>query len=770
VNTWHLHIKGQVQGVGFRPFIFKLAHQLLLNGWVSNAIDGVHVEINANQKTAHLFLEKIIKQAPSLAQITASTITDIEEKKFNNFSIIESKKEGIANLLLSPDFGLCIDCQNELRESNNRRFEYPFITCTNCGPRYSIIQKLPYDRATTTMVNFEMCAACSQEYQSPSDRRYFSQTNSCPSCSIQLSLINNNEITSLKNTTEVLEEITQLWNDGKIIAIKGIGGYLLTCDATNKKVIQKLRQLKYRPSKPFALMFPDLNSIENEVEISEVEHATLQSVAAPIVILNLKNKANSNLQLDVIAPNLNQIGVMLPYTPLFDLLLKKIKKPIIATSGNISNSPIVYEDEKVLEELSSIADFVVTNNRKIVLPQDDSVIRFSYFKKQKIIIRRSRGLAPSYINQHLNFSPKTILSTGAMLKSTFTYLHQGNIFISQYLGDLGHFETEENYRNTIQHFFNLFQSKPKIILCDAHPNYPSTHLAEQLGATSNLQIQKVQHHTAHFAAVLGEHNLTKSDEPILGVIWDGTGLGGDGNIWGGEFFVYKNHQFNRCGHLSYFDFILGNKMPKEPRISALAICKNHPKALGILKEKFSKEEWKIYNKILVKDSPLKSSSIGRLFDAVASLLNICDQQSFEGEAAMLLENFALDYFKTNSLDFQSSYFSKLTSNQTISSKEIISGIIDDIQQKKPLYFIAAKFHFSLVQAVEAFAQQIVTQKITFSGGVFQNGVLVDLLIHHLGEKYELYFHQDLSPNDENISFGQLIYYQIQQDLANKLLT
>ena len=767
MNTWHLHIKGQVQGVGFRPFVFKLAHQEHLNGWVSNAIDGVHIEINGNQKTAHLFLEKIIKQAPSLAQITASTITAVKENNFKNFTIIESKKEGIANLLLSPDFGLCIDCQDELRESNNRRFEYPFITCTNCGPRYSIIQKLPYDRATTAMENFEMCTACSQEYQSPSDRRYFSQTNSCPSCAIQLSLVNNNEITNLKSTTEVLKEITQLWSDGKIIAIKGIGGYLLTCDATNKKTIQNLRQLKYRPSKPFALMFTDLKLLEKEVNISEVVSGALESVAAPIVILNLKNNANSNLQLDVIAPNLNQIGVILPYTPLFDLLLKKFKKPIIATSGNISNSPIVFEDKKAVEELSSIADFIVTNNRKIVVPQDDSVIRFSYFKKQKIIIRRSRGLAPSYINQHLNFSPKTILATGAMLKSTFTYLHHGNIFISQYLGDLEHFDTEESYRHTIQHFFNLFQSKPEIILSDAHPNYPSTQFAEELALTSSFPIQKVQHHTAHFAAVLGEHNLTKSDEPILGVVWDGTGLGDDGNIWGGEFFVYKNHQFNRCGHLSYFDFILGNKMPKEPRISALAICKNHPKALEILKEKFTKEEWKIYSKILAKDSPLKSSSIGRLFDAVASLLNICDQQSLEGEAAMLLENFALDYFITNSLDFQSSYFSKLTSNQNIPTDEILSGIIEDIQQRKPINFIAAKFHYSLVQAIEAFAHQLKIQKIAFSGGVFQNGVLVDLLIHHIGKKYELFFHQDLSPNDENISFGQLIYYQIQQDLANK---
>jgi hydrogenase maturation protein HypF len=769
VSTWHIHIKGQIQGVGFRPFIFRLANLENLKGWVSNAIDGVHIEINANQKTTHLFLEKIISQAPSLAQITASSITAVEEKQFTDFSIIESTKEGIANLLLSPDFGMCTDCQKELITTKNRRSKYPFITCTNCGPRYSIIQQLPYDRVTTTMQNFEMCGNCLEEYHSPTDRRYFSQTTSCPNCAIQLSLFDNNRITISKNPFEIIEKISQLWSEGEIIAIKGIGGYLLTCDANNKKVIQKLRQLKHRPTKPFALIFPNLEMVKKEVEISKMESMELKSVVAPIVILNLKNTTATNLQLEVIAPHLNQIGVMLPYTPLFDLLLEKFKKPIVATSGNISNAPIIFEDKKAFVELSTIADFTLTNNRQIVVPQDDSVIRFSYFKKQKIIIRRSRGLAPTYINSHLDFSNQTILSTGAILKSTFTFLHQGNIFISQYLGNLENFDTTKNYQFTIQHFFNLFRSEPEVIICDAHPDYPSTQFAEQLAASSNLPLLKVQHHIAHFAAVMGEHNLIQSSESILGVIWDGTGLGDDGNIWGGEFFIFKNHQFKRCGHLSYFDFILGNKMPKEPRISALILSKNIPDALNFLKEKFTETEWNIYNKIIAKDNTLKSSSIGRLFDAVAALLNLCDKQSFEGEAAMLLENLALDFFKINGLDFQSSYFSKLTSQQTISTDEILAGILEDIQQNKPTNFIAAKFHFSLIQSVEAFAEKININKLAFSGGVFQNGILVDLLIHHLGKNYELYFHQDLSPNDENISFGQLIYYNIQQDSADKSL-
>lgn len=767
MNTWHLHIKGQVQGVGFRPFIYRLAQQENLCGWVNNAIDGVHIEINANQEKVNLFLEKVIEQGPILARVTGVTIHVVQDQVFKDFTIHESKNEGVANLLVSPDFGMCSDCQEELLNATNRRSGYPFITCTNCGPRYSIVQHLPYDRVATTMSIFDLCDQCLDEYHAPTDRRYFSQTNSCPNCAIELSLFSKQKTIVSKKPVTIIDKTCQLWNEGKIIAIKGLGGYILTCDATNEQAVQQLRQLKYRPAKPFALMFPNLDLLEKEVEISEEESTALQSAVAPIVILNLKNNTDFDLQLKVIAPNLAQIGVMLPYTPLFDLLLRKHKLPIVATSGNRSNAPIIFDDNKALEELSLIADYVLANGREIAVPQDDSVIRFSYFNKQRIIVRRSRGYAPSYINPHLEFSDKTILATGAMLKSTFTFLHQKNVFISQYLGDLGHFDTEESYRLTLQHFFKLFQSEPEILLCDAHPNYSSTQFAEQLATSANLPIMKVQHHIAHFAAILGEHHLTQSVEAILGVIWDGTGLGDDENIWGGEFFVFKDSQFKRWGHLSYFDFMLGNKMPKEPRISALAMGKNIPGALAILKPKFSEEEWNIYQTILTKKHPLKSSSMGRCFDAVAALLNLCDRQTYEGEAAMLLEKQALAYFKTEGLDFQSSYFLNLTSEQTISVDEILTGIIQDIQQKKSVNYISAKFHYSLVQAIKAIAIALKIKKIAFSGGVFQNEVLVDLLLHHLGAKYELLFHQALSPNDENISFGQLIYYQIQEDLVNK---
>ena len=538
MKTWHIHIEGQVQGVGFRPFVYVLAKEFGLNGWVNNTIDGVHIEINALEKVAQDFYQQLINKAPILAKITKHQIAVSSQKFFDNFQIIHSNLSGKANLLITPDFGLCQDCQVDISADQNRRYGYPFTTCTNCGPRYSIIKALPYDRERTTMATFSMCKNCQTEYDNPINRRYYSQTNSCVDCGIQMTLFDGNQQAIAPTSSVIIDLVCSFWKSGKIVAIKGIGGYLLTCDANNDKTIQLLRERKYRPSKPFALMYPNIDRIKKDLHLSEIEEQEINSSISPILLLDKKEKNTVS-----IAPNLQQIGAMLPYTPLFDLLLKKFQKPIIATSGNISNSPIVYSDEKALAELIQIADFIVTNNRPIVVPQDDSVIKFSTFKKQKIIIRRSRGLAPTYINARLKLSNKSILAAGAMLKSTFSFLHQKNTYISQYLGDLGHFDTEENYKHTVQHFLNLFKVKPEIILTDKHPEYAATLFGESLSKQLVIPIEKIQHHIAHFGAVLGENNLLHSAEPILGVIWDGTGLGDDKQIWGGEFFKYENYDF-----------------------------------------------------------------------------------------------------------------------------------------------------------------------------------------------------------------------------------
>ena len=759
MKTWHIHIEGQVQGVGFRPFVFVLAKKHKLNGWVNNTTDGVHIEFNASKSDAISFCKAILNQAPILARITRHYLDEIEEKFFDSFEIVHSTAKGKANLLLTPDVAMCGECQFELHDVKNRRQQYAFITCTNCGPRYSIIQNLPYDRIHTTMQQFEMCTVCREEYDNPLDRRYYSQTTSCLDCSIELVLYDKNQNVFQTDLQSILTSIVEHWQDGKIVAIKGIGGYLLTCDAANEEVIKKLRIKKHRPSKPFAVMFPNFATLEEMTELSEKERKALNYPLMPIVLLDIKQQ--SALAFEDIAPKLSQLGVMLPYTPLYDLLLKKFGKPIIATSGNISGSPIVFQDEKAFLQLGQIADLILVNNREIVVPQDDSLFKFSFFKQQKIILRRSRGLAPTYINANLKLPQKSLLAMGAMLKSAFTFLHQGNTYVSQYLGDLEQFDTQQNYQHTIQHFLSLFNTQPERILVDKHPEYPSTQYGKQLAQNLPLPFNEVQHHIAHFGAVLGENNLIDSQKPILGVIWDGTGLGEDGQIWGGEFFKYQNHDFLRCYYFDYFDFILGDKMPKEPRISALSTCWEVMRAMDFLESKFSKTEWNIYCKLLAKENPLQTSSVGRIFDAVASLLGIMDKQSYEGEAAMQLEALATSYFKKHGLEFSESYFREGAHYYRIPTKTLMTHLIMDLKKGKAKDFIAAKFHFSLMKIIKIVANNLKISKICFSGGVFQNSLLVDLIIHYLKEDFELFFHKQLSPNDECVSFGQLVVYHIE---------
>ncbi len=761
MQTWHIHIQGQVQGVGFRPFVYLLARKYGVHGWVNNTVDGVHVAFNAAPETAELFHQDLLKRAPKLSVITGHQLQEIAPTSFADFQIIQSEQNGTANLLVTPDFAICPDCKTELQTDHNRREGYAFITCTNCGPRYSIIAQLPYDRPRTTMDAFEMCPTCLAEYEAPADRRYYSQTNSCANCGIELTLVDQQHKVINEAPPQIIDQVVTAWNAGKIIAIKGIGGYLLTCDARNAQAITTLRERKHRPSKPFALMFPDLESLQSLTNIIPAEAELMTGPIAPIILVDSTEEVKQVLAMPEIAPGLSQVGAMLPYAPIFVLLLKKFGQPIVATSGNISNAPIVFQDEKAKTELATIADYILVNNRKIVVPQDDSVVRFTPFKHQKIVIRRSRGMAPTYINGHLQLPQQSMLAMGAMLKSTFSLLHGGNAYISQYLGDLEHFDTQENYRKAIQHFLQLFQTIPTHILLDLHPEYPSTKYGQLLAQKFEIPTTSVQHHLAHFGAVLGEHHLLQTEEPILGVIWDGTGLGDDGQIWGGEFFKYEQYDFLRCYYFDYFDFILGDKMPKEPRISALSACWDVMGAAPFLRGKFTQTEWQVYEQLLSKTNHLQTSSVGRIFDAVAALLGLMDVQTYEGEAAIKLEALATQYFKQNGLDFHESYFREGAHYYRIPTKTMMTALIMDLQKGKTRSFIAAKFHFSLVKLVKIVANNLNIKKIAFSGGVFQNALLVDLLAHHLSADFDLYFHEQLSPNDENISFGQLMYTQIQ---------
>ena len=751
MKTYQIQIKGVVQGVGFRPYVYQFFTSKNTNGWVNNTSNGVFIQINTS-KDIYILIDELVKNAPKLAVIIEVNIKEIDTIIFDDFTICLSDDNFNIQLLLTPDFAICSDCINELNDPNNRRFQYPFITCTNCGPRYSIIKDLPYDRDTTTMKNFTMCKMCKDEYENPLNRRYYSQTNSCKECKVALSLYKENEL--LEENFTNLDFIVEQWHKGKIIAIKGIGGYLLTCDATNRESIKRLRKIKNRPTKPFALMYHDIYELGEDVEMGIGEKLELESVASPIVLLSIKSDRMTPIIIEEIAPKLNILGVMMPYTPLFKLLLDKFKKPIVATSGNISNNTIIYKDE--ISELSKISDYILCNNREIVIPQDDSIVRYSSIKSYRTIIRRSRGLAPSYINPNLKLSKNTILAMGAMLKSTFSILHNKNIHISQYLGNTNALEAENNYKNTFNHLEKLLK-KPNFntVLVDKHPNYFTTQYGKELAKSRNINVVEIQHHKAHFFAVLAENNLLETDEKILGVIFDGTGLGDDGNVWGGEFFTYKKGEIIRTSHLEEFPFILGDKLPKEPRISAFVMTVNMDNNT-IVKNKFSEIEWKIYSK-LVETTSVKSSSVGRLFDAVASIILGIDKQSYEGEAAMKLESAAYRYFRKNNFTKYYSYFKEdvLPNNFY---KFVIENIIKDLKKGFQKDFIAAKFHITLAHYISITAKKTGCKKICFSGGVFQNQWLIELIISFMKRDFNLYFHKELSPNDENISFGQIMYY------------
>ena len=755
---------GQVQGVGFRPYVYRMAHKFRINGEVYNAIDGVHIFFNASETGAEEFYQSLISNAPAVSHITASIIKETANQNFTEFKIINSESKGQYNVLLTPDFAMCADCRKELKSdsSANRRVSYPFITCTNCGPRYSIINCLPYDREHTSMNSFDMCPSCKHEYNEPTDRRYYSQTNSCADCGIGLLLHSEEKELPEKDYNTIIQKAIHILEEGKIIAVKGIGGYLLLCDAVNKETISRLRNNKQRPSKPFALMYPNVEILRSDVLLSAAEEETLLSPSAPVLLLQLKENISSDICLSAIAPGLNQVGAMLPYAPVYELLLSAYNKPVIATSANISNSPIVYKDDDAFGQLNNMADFVISNNREIVVPQDDSVIKFSSFESQKIVIRRSRGLAPTYINAHLRLPKENILATGALLKSTFTLTHQQNIYISQYLGDLDNYDVQKNYLHCVEHFFKVFKTQPQIILTDKHPDYFSTNYGVDLAKALNTPVKHYQHHEAHFAAVLGENNLLNDDKPVLGVIWDGAGLGNDGNVWGGEFFIYKNYEFERCNHFSYFDYLLGDKMAREPRISALAATAGLDDTAILLKKKFSATEWLNYQKLLQKKGILKTSSVGRLFDAVASLLGLADISSYEGEAAMYLENLAVNYFRKNGFNITETYFYKESIGLEISTDKMFAKLMTDIRNGKDKGFIAAKFHYSLADLVKTIATKLNIKNIALSGGVFQNTLLVDLIKKQMKPDQNLFLHCQLSSNDECISFGQLCCYIIEE--------
>ena len=747
-RTFEIIISGQVQGVGFRPFVYGLAKQLQLKGSVSNNQDGVLIRINTSEEKAHEFLLAILSGAPEISFIQNHNVSEIAFSPYEDFQIVPSEKNHQINIPLTPDFAICESCKSEIRDVGNRRFGYAFTTCTNCGPRYSVTTMFPFERPNTTVSEFDMCLKCQTEYTNPEDRRFHSQTNSCSDCGIKLQLVDTDGREFNETQNNIIKKAAALIANGSILAIKNTNGYLLCCDANNKQAIQRLREKKRRPSKPFALLYPSIEKIKQDFEVSIPEEKALTSAIAPIVILNPKESI-SDLELESIAPRLHQLGIMLPSSSLLILLMDELKIPIIATSGNIHSSPIISKKEEAVEKLIGVADYFLHHDLEISFPQDDSVVRFG--GEHQITLRRSRGLAPNYM-WNTSMKNQKVLAMGAHLKSTFTFTPNSHTYVSPYFGNLDSYDVSERFQESITKYTALFETEPEVVLVDSHPQYQSNIIGSQLATNWNAKLVSIQHHKAHFASVLGEHNLFESEEKILGVVWDGTGFGEDNSIWGGEFFSYHKNEMERLTHFEYVDWIAADKMAKEPRLSLLSVLPETDR--HIAKGKFSESEWKIYNKMLEKNS-LKTSSVGRLFDAVASLLLNIDSTSYEGEAAMLLENEASNYQDESYINFLSG-----NAYQVIPTKTIIKGIHKAIEQGLPTAQIANSFIHTLSLVIINMANQNNYNYVVCSGGVFQNAILVKKLLE-MAEKanVELKFNRILSSNDENISLGQLWYHQ-----------
>lgn len=735
-----------------------------IKGTVANTLEGVHILVNCTDEKLARFRDRILADAPEQSLITSFKFQQVSGKIFDGFKIIESATNGIPDLLITPDFAICEDCKKELFEPENRRYLYSYITCTVCGPRFSIEKALPYDRHRTSLDTFRMCKLCEAEYEDPTDRRFYSQTNSCPDCRITQWVTDSSGQNQGFEQSDAVNYICEKIDEGSVVAIKGIGGFLLMCDASNADRVLELRIKKDRPTKPFALMYPDVDSLKQNFQIAEEELMELVSPKASIVLLRPKSNAKVHQFANQIAPGLNRFGVMLPYTPLFVQVLHKLRKPLLATSGNLKGCPITYKNEDALSSLSNFADHFLFNNREIQIPQDDSVVKFSQKYHQKIVIRRSRGYAPGFLQEAIDPGfDKKVLAMGALLKSTFTIWQSGRCHVSQFLGDTTELEAQVSYEKSIHHFRSLLQFSPEVILVDKHPAYFSTHLGRELA--HNLQIESIgiQHHEAHLWAVLGENNLLNSNAKVLGVVLDGTGMGHDGAIWGGEFFLLDHRQLKRTNHFKYYPHILGDKMAREPRLSALAIlhaadCEEH---LDL--HVFNKQELDYYGKVL-DHSSLSTSSMGRIFDAVSSILGLCHINTHEGEAAMYLEKVAQDYCN-KIMHFPDAFDFEMLGDGTINFCPVIKAVLKERSARHETGLIAARFHSTVVAVIERIARQEGVRKIAFSGGVMQNSLLVDMIIDRLGDHFELFFHKELSPNDECISFGQLVSYYASSQVA-----
>jgi hydrogenase maturation protein HypF len=744
--TYQITITGLVQGVGFRPFVFRIAVKHNLTGWVQNTNESVIIQATGTARNINYFLRSLRVEAPQAAMIRDISTLQLETIAFSGFIIKESNNVSEEITEISPDIAVCDECLEDMDKQENR-LGYAFINCTNCGPRFTIIKDLPYDRAKTTMQPFEMCPECRTEYNEITDRRFHAQPVACSVCGPHYEMfINGNHISN--NTSAIVETVSECIENGGIILIKGLGGMHLACDAFNKSAVEKLRNLKNREGKPFAVMFRDIESLMPFTEMDEGEKKSILSWRRPIVLLKKKNNAGYPVLAESISSGLDLLGVMLPYMPFHYLLFRQLKtSAIVLTSGNFSSEPILTENYEALRQFSNITDAVIVHNRDIYNRTDDSVVRFIADKER--IFRRSRGYVPAPVRTSLNTDG--IIAFGAELTNCFCVGKTQNAYLSQHIGDLQGIETVQFYEETISRFISLFRIKPSLLAVDMHPMYISTRKALTM---TDLTVVKVQHHHAHIASCMAENML---DEKVIGVALDGTGYGTDGNIWGSEFLICDLNDFERITHFEYIPLPGGDSATEEPwRMAVSYLYKVYgidflDLKLNVLKKTDPEKIRTIVNMIDKKiNSPLTSGA-GRLFDCAASLLDLVQVAAFQAEGPMRLESLTLS-------DCKESYSFK--TGLTICFDETIRGFVDDIINNIEKMTIATKFHNTIILAifdsVNAIRDKSGINKVVLSGGVFQNRYLSEGTMNLLlNNNFEVYSHSTVPANDGGLALGQL---------------
>ncbi len=748
INTYIIRVKGLVQGVGFRPFVYRIATFLKLEGSVENRNDGVFIKINSDEEQLSAFIKSLKEQAPPASYIESvkSEITTLES--FSGFQIIKSKNMSDSITDISPDIAVCEDCLYDMKHQFNR-INYPFINCTNCGPRFTIIKNLPYDRGQTTMQDFTMCPDCHQEYTNIHDRRFHAQPIACNNCGPIYSLHHKKD--TITNIAKITSVLAQLLDGGKIAAVKGMGGFFMACDALNEEAVKKLRYKKNRESKPFAVMFKNLESVKDYAYLNSQEIKSLTSFRRPIVLLETRQSLAAS-----VAKGFNTLGVMLPYMPVHYLLFEKLQTPVIVlTSGNITDEPIVTDNKTAIEKLGKISDAVLTYNRDIYNRNDDSVV--SIINGKERLFRRSRGYAPAPIIVDKNV--EGILATGAELTNSFALGRENKVLLSQHIGDLKNFGTYEFYTETLRHYQHLFRFVPKIVASDKHPNYFSTRYAEETG----IRHLKIQHHHAHIASCMAEHQV---NEKVIGIALDGTGYGDDGHIWGSEFMICDFLNYDRITHFEYIPLPGGDKVTYEPWRTAISyLYKYYGKDfqdfdMPFLKTLNSQEVNLLCHAIDKKINTPLSCGAGRLFDAVSALINVCPVSKFHAEAPMRLEAI-IDKSVKDSYPFGTS--------DLINFKTLFDAIIQDILSHVAQSTMASKFHNTIVRIIITQAKKISKisgiKKIVLSGGSFQNKyILTETEIGLRQEGFTVYSHERIPTNDAGIALGQLMIAAHKADL------